>query len=246
MRVHLQPAFVLHSRHYRDSSLLLEVLTAEYGRISLVAKGARRSVRGRSSGAILQPFTPLLLSFSGKSEMKTLVGSEVAGEVPALRGERLYSGIYLNELLMRLMHRNDAHPGLFIAYGDAVASLGDSGALGDILRRFEFNLLDELGYGFDLRADGYNGEDVQSGRWYYYHQEFGLVEQRAKAAPGIPVFSGADMLAVAAGERSDAARLAAKRLLRYALAGHLGDQPLKSRELFRRPPSSTVTQEKSE
>ena len=105
MRVQLQPAFVLHSRHYRDSSALVEVFTNEYGRIGLVAKGARRSVRGRASGAILQPFIPLLLSFSGRAELKTLTASEVAGEVRSLKGERLFSGIYLNELLMRLLHQ---------------------------------------------------------------------------------------------------------------------------------------------
>ena len=147
MRVQLQPAFVLHSRPYRDSSALLEVLTSEFGRISLVAKGARRSVRGRSNGAILQPFIPLLLSFSGRAELKTVTGSEVAGDVVSLKGERLFSGIYLNELLIRLLHRNDTHPNLFIAYADAIATLGGERSMDDTLRQFEFILLEELGYG---------------------------------------------------------------------------------------------------
>ncbi len=232
MRVQLQPAFVLHSRHYRDSSALVEVFTNEYGRIGLVAKGARRSVRGRASGAILQPFIPLLLSFSGRAELKTLTASEVAGEVRSLKGERLFSGIYLNELLMRLLHRNDPHPDLFLAYGEAVAALGTTQSMDDVLRRFELNLLDGLGYGFDLRVDGYTGEKVEADRWYYYHQEFGLVEQKESGGDH-PAFNGADLLLIAEGKYSDSARRTGKRLLRQALAGHLGDKPLKSRDLFR-------------
>lgn len=234
MRVALQPAFVLHTRHYRDSSALLDILTAEHGRMSLVAKGARRTVRGRSSGAILQPFIPLLLSFSGRSELKTLTASEVAGQVLSLRGERLYSGIYLNELLLRLLHHNDAHMDLFIAYGDAVASLGGDQPVDEILRQFEFILLEQLGYSFDLGIDGYSGETVCEDRWYHYHQEFGLVERRSPSGPDNPVFSGRDLLAIAAGEHGDSVRKTSKRLLRLVLAGHLGDKPLKSRELFRR------------
>jgi DNA repair protein RecO (recombination protein O) len=233
LRIQLQPAFVLHSRPYRDSSALLEVLTAQYGRISLVAKGARRTVKGRSSGAILQPFVPLLLSFSGRAELKTLTASEVAGEVRALKGDRLFSGMYLNELLVRLLHRNDSHPGLFIAYGEAVASLASEGSLDEILRRFEFKLLEELGYSFDLQVDGHSGEAISESSWYYYHQEFGLVEQGEAMGPDKPVFSGADLLAIARGERGEAASHASKRLLRVALAGHLGDKPLNSRDLFR-------------
>ena len=239
MRVQLQPAFVLHSRPYRDSSALLEVLTSEFGRISLVAKGARRSVRGRSNGAILQPFIPLLLSFSGRAELKTVTGSEVAGDVVSLKGERLFSGIYLNELLIRLLHRNDTHPNLFIAYADAIATLGGERSMDDTLRQFEFILLEELGYGFDLRVDGHSGAGVCETSWYYYHQEFGLVEQGATSNPGSPVFLGADLLAIAEGGHNPETRQAAKRLLRHVLAGHLGDKPLKSRELFLRTTSHT-------
>jgi DNA repair protein RecO (recombination protein O) len=237
VRVQLQPAFVLHSRQYRDSSLLLEVFTTQFGRITLVAKGARRAVRGRSRGAILQPFIPLLLSYSGRSELKTLIGSEVAGVAPALKGERLFSGIYLNELMVRLLHQHDAHPGLFVAYGDAVASLSSEEPLDDVLRRFEFNLLEQLGYGFDLLTEGNSGDPIDGRLWYCYHQDIGLVEQRKgeSPSPGQPVFAGSDLLDIARGELSENARRAAKRLFRQALAGHLGGKPLKSRELFARP-----------
>lgn len=234
MRVQLQPAFVLHSRNYRDSSHLLEVMTSQYGRIALVSKGSRRAVRGRAKGAILQPFIPLLVSFTGRSELMTLTGSEVAGPANALVGERLFSGIYLNELVVRLLHRNDAHPDLFIAYAHAVASLAGDEPLDEVLRRFEFNLLDELGYSFDLGIDGHSGEPVEEKYWYHYHQEFGLVRQQTASSPDNRVYSGEDLLGIAAGVESDAVRLTSKRLLREVLAGHLGEKPLMSRELFRR------------
>ncbi len=234
MRVKLQPAFILHSRPYRDSSQILDVLTAEYGRISVVAKGSRRRQRGGSSAAVLQPFIPLLLSFSGRSEMKTVTASEVAGSPRTPAGIRLFSGLYLNELLVRLLHQHDPHPVLFLAYGDAINALKNDGAVDEVLRRFEFTLLQELGFGFELSVDGNNGEAICAGNWYHYDNEYGLVREEVATASGRPVFPGNDLLAMAAGEFGEPVQGTAKRLLRRALAGHLGDTPLKSRDLFRR------------
>ena len=124
--VALQPSYVLHSRPYRDTSALLEVFTAEQGRISMVARGARRRTRGGSGSALLQPFNPLLLSFSGRAELKNLGATESAGTPRQLRGQRLFSGLYLNELLVRLLHRHDPHPQLFAAYGATLDALAGS------------------------------------------------------------------------------------------------------------------------
>jgi DNA repair protein RecO (recombination protein O) len=129
MRINLQPAYVIHSRPYRDTSALLEVFTAEYGRISLVARGTRRQTRRGSKAALLQPFSPLLLSFSGRMELKTLSAIEPVKGMSALRGERLFSGLYMNELLVRLLHRNDAHPELFAAYDYALKALAGNAAV---------------------------------------------------------------------------------------------------------------------
>lgn len=233
MRVNLQPAYVIHSRPYRDSSALLDVFTAEYGRIGLVARGARRQNRRGGSAALLQPFTPLLLSFSGRTQLKSLVATESARGMLVLRGERLFSGLYLNELLVRLMHRNDAHPTLFAAYDRALSALAGSTAVDAILRRFEFTLLDELGYGFDPGVEGSSGQPINAARWYRYEPGVGLVD----GSQGGSVFSGADLLALAAGDYTGSARQAAKRLLREALAVHLGSEPLRSRELFRTAPA---------
>lgn len=242
MRVKLQPSFVLHSRPYRDSSALLEIFTAEYGRLSLVARGARRQSRRKGSGgALLQPFTPLLLSFSGRSELKTLVATETAGTAIALRSRRLFSGMYVNELLVRLLHRHDAHPRLFAAYGETLQLLKDSAVVDTVLRRFELTLLDELGYSFDFARDGASGERVQSTMWYRYMPELGLVSSADGDGRSASLYAGSDLLAMAAGELGGDQRLVARRLLREVLAVHLGDAPLRSRELFRagRPVSSS-------
>ncbi len=251
MRVNLQPAYVMHSRPYRDSSALLDVFTAEYGRVSMVARGTRRPSRRGSGVALLQPFVPLLLSFSGRSDLKTLVATEPAQGLFALRGERMFSGMYMNELLVRLLHRNDAHPALFAAYDQALKALAGNSVADAVLRGFELTLLDELGYGFDLAADGTSGQPIHATLWYRYAPGVGLVVCQDIAACPTAVFAGSDLLVMASGEFSGAVRLTAKRLLREALAVHLGDTPLRSRELFRLagarplPRTEQVRQEKS-
>ena len=234
MRIKLQPAFILHSRPYRDSSQILEVLTAQYGRLSLVAKGSRRKQRGGSGAAVLQPFIPLLLSFSGRAEMKTMTAVEMAGEPRTLSGTRLFSGLYLNELLVRLLHKHDSHPALFLAYDNALGDLKDGEVVDKLLRCFEFTLLQELGFGFELGVDGATGEAVSADGWYRFDEEYGLVRQENATASQRPVFLGGELLIMAGGEFGESVKGTAKRLLRQALASQLGDKPLKSRDLFRR------------
>lgn len=233
MRVNLQPSYILHSRPYRDSSALLDVFTAEYGRISLVARGVRRQSRKGSKTALLQPFTPLLLSFAGRSELKTLSTIEAAGMAFTLRGERMFSGMYVNELMVRLLHQNDAHPRLFAAYGKTLESLVAETFLDTVLRQFELTLLDELGYSFDFDVDGVSGQPVCESTRYHYDPEYGLVAQKDAPNKAPSAYAGADLLQMASGEYGGEVRLTAKRLLREVLAAHLGDAPLRSRDLFR-------------
>jgi DNA repair protein RecO (recombination protein O) len=236
LRVNLQRAHVLHGRDYRDSSRILEIFTPEYGRLSVLVRGvrgARKSAAARS--AQLQPFRPLLLSFSGKADLKTLTAVEPDGALRALPGERLYSGLYMNELLVRLLHRFDPHPALYRQYHEALERL-ELVATPDIelvLRGFEYQLLEELGYGFDLGSDGMVGEPLRDDTWYNYHQEYGLVEQGRQRGAGA-AYLGADLLALRQGEFTTRVRQAAKQLMREVLSGHLGETPLRSRSLFRR------------
>ncbi|MEQ8514070.1 MAG: DNA repair protein RecO [Chromatocurvus sp.] len=234
MRITLQPAYLLHRRPFRDSSQLLEVLTAEHGRLGLVARGVRRKSRGGSSGSLLQPFAPLLLSFSGSGELKTLTGIEAGGGIAPLRGDALLSGFYLNELAVRLLHRDDPQPAIFAAYAVALAALADGGAIEEALRAFEFSLLEALGYRVELAVDAAGGCDITDQGCYSYRPGVGLVPQGPSGVAEVSagVYAGADLLAVARGDYRGSAGQAAKRLARAALAELLGGRPLRSRELF--------------
>ena len=241
MKVVLQPAYLLHRRPFRDSSQIIELLTAEHGRLSVVARGVRRKARGGSIGAVLQPFVPLLASFTGRAEMKTLTAVEVAGAPYGLRAEAVFSGLYLNELLVRLLHRHDPHPALFARYGDTLDALATAQAPDAALRRFELKLLDELGYSLDLATDAASGAPLSPDTWYRYETERGLVAISSGQQTDIPTFPGEDLIAMAREDFGGSAGRTAKRLLRQALAAHLGERPLLSRNLFPRGSSGAIT-----
>ncbi|AFL72667.1 DNA repair protein RecO [Thiocystis violascens] len=224
-------AFVLHRRDYTNTSLLLEVFGIGVGRFAVIAKGARRPRNPAS--ALLQPFQPLWLAAVGRGEVRTLTRSEGAGRPMTLQGRALLGGFYLNELLIRLLVRHDAHDPLFAFYQDALARLAEGGELETLLRRFELRLLDELGYGPTLDREAGGREPVLAERSYRYEAERGL--RRAAAVETGPVLSGATLLALTRGEDLDLAqRREARILLRGILTPYLGERPLNSRELYQR------------
>lgn len=227
----LVPAFVLHARDYRDTSLLIEFFTPSFGRISAVAKGARRLQRGTSQRAILQPLQPLLIAWSGRSELKSLRTAEVRAPMIPLRGHALFSAFYMNELLCRLLQREDEQMQLFADYETALEQLGGDLPLDITLRRFELCLLEALGYGFSLVHEGESGMPVAAERHYHFDPQRGLVPTQ-KIHAGQTLFSGADLLAFARGDFTDSARRSAKLLCRAALHVHLGGKPLQTRSLF--------------
>jgi DNA repair protein RecO (recombination protein O) len=231
VRVELQPAYVLHTRSYRDSSLLVELLSRDYGRIAAVAKGAKTGARKRA-GKPLQPFTPILASWLGKTSLKTLTQREMTKAIPALLGDSLYSGLYINELLVRVLQHEDPHPGIFDLYHQTLLSLGGDLPVDVSLRYFELGLLEALGYGIDLNLDSEHGEPIFENRDYHYINEVGLVPVQSSSEKRPGVFRGKDLCQMAAGQYSEEARLCAKRLLRQALAPLIGDKPLNSRSLF--------------
>lgn len=234
MRVLLQPAWLLHSRPYRDSSQLLDVFTLDHGRLGLVARGVHRRSRGGSIGALLQAFRPLLLSFGGRGELLQLHAVEAPSASLPLAAERLFSGLYLNELLVRLLQRHDPHPELFAAYGTALEALAGSEPPGPPLRHFERQLLDTLGYHLQPDVDASSGNTVRPDASYRFHPETGLWPAGVAEPGPEPVFEGRHLLAIARGNYAGEHASAARALLRQALAVHLGDRPLRSRELFRR------------
>ena len=218
-----QPAYVLHSRAYRESSALVDFLTPQ-GRLRAVLRGARGK-----AGTLARPFVPLDVEFRGRGELKTVGRLEAAGIPNLLSGDALFSGIYLNELLIRLLPAEDPHPAIFEHYAMSVLALAQGRALEPLLRAFEWRLLDELGYGFALDLD-FNGQPVVAGGLYRLQTDSGLVPV-GQLQPG--VFQGAELLAMAEADWSvPGALAAAKRLMRQAMAPHLGGRPLVSRELF--------------
>jgi len=169
----MQPAWVLGRRSYGDNGLLVELFMADGGRCSAVARGVFRRKAGGSLASLLQPFHPLLIRLAGRGELKTLVAAESPTPAYLLRGEDLLSGLYLNELMIRVLPRFDPYPAVFMGYGEAIESL--QGAVGEMaLRRFELILLSELGYRVDWWLDG-SQDPIQEARDYLYHPSQGFM-----------------------------------------------------------------------
>ena len=229
-RIDQQPGFVLHSYPYRETSLIVEVFSRDHGRIGLVAKGARRpmsQLRG-----VLMAFQPLLIDWSGGGEMKTLVRAEWQGGQPLLGGQALLCAYYLNELLMRLLPREDPHPVLFRAYGDALRALAAGEGQEVILRRFELALLQELGYGLQLDSDA-DGAPVRPELRYAYIIERGAVPLDEYGIDDASVVAGRVLLDMARGDFREPETLAgAKALMRRLIPHYLGGQVLQSRRVF--------------
>lgn len=230
MRIELEPGYALHARPYRETSLLLEAFTRGHGRIGLVARGARGQ-RSRLRG-VLRPFAPLLLSWSGRGELATLTGAEPTAAARLTSGRLLAGGLYLNELLVRLLARNDPHPALYDAYDAALTALVSDESPEPVMRVFETRLLSELGYGLTLERDA-EGRALRPDALYHYHLESGavLVHQPVE---GMLVVHGETLMALRQGRFDNPRSLReAKRLTRAALSRYLGDRPLRSRELWR-------------
>ncbi|MBB72638.1 MAG: DNA repair protein RecO [Legionellales bacterium] len=225
----LATAYVLHTRPYRDTSLLVEFFTASKGRLCAVAKGARRAKSPWRS--LLQPFTPLLIDTVGKHELVTLRTAEPSSMQHPLTGTGLLSGIYLNELLMRLLHRYDPHERLFQHYQQTLAQLGQDSDIATSLRRFEWQLLQEIGYGLQLHLA--NQQPVQAEQHYVFDLHTGLRATELTTTINATIYRGKDLLAIEAGDFTAPEVLrSAKRLMRQVFTELLGDKPLKSRELF--------------
>ncbi len=231
-RVELQPVWLLHRRDYRDSSQILEALSCDHGRIGLVARGVRRA-NSRLRG-VLEPFQPLLLSWSGRGELQTLTGAERQQTLPRLVGDALMAGFYLNELLLRLLARHDPHPDLFGHYTDAVHALSSTVRVAVAVRRFEWQLLEALGVAPDLLHEMDDGTRVQPGRWYRVDPEAGVC---ALAGPGPAVQDapGEALLAIAGNDLDNADEQTlrqAGRVLRQLLEVRLDGRALKTRQVL--------------
>jgi DNA repair protein RecO (recombination protein O) len=226
-----QPAFVLHTYPFRETSLLVEAYTRAHGRVALVARGARRP-RSALRGVLL-PFQPLLLSWSGKRELRTLTRAEWQGGTAALRGQALICGFYLNELLLKLTPRDDPHERLFSVYEATLAALAGSADQAAALRRFEMALLRDLGYAVILDRDVGRDEPVVREETYVYVVEHGPVAARAAPGNGVKL-SGQTLIDMQSGTfTSPATQQQSKVLMRTLINHYLGDQVLHTRQLLR-------------
>lgn len=228
-----QPAYLIHRRPYRETGLLLDVLTPAYGLKGLVAHGARRS--NSPLAGLLQPNRPLLVSWRGRGELGAVRAVDSAGPAFRLTGRALWCGLYLSELIQRLLDREEPCPELFAHYQQALDKLqysdGDSASEQAVLRAFERRLLDVLGYGLILDVTGDTAEPLQANGDYRYQPDAGALA----VGKGVAV-SGRSLLAIARDDYTDpGVREDAKRLMRACLAVHLGGKPLVSRALFGAP-----------
>jgi DNA repair protein RecO (recombination protein O) len=229
VRVEQQAAFILHHRPFRDTSQILDVLSREYGKLSLVARGSR-APKSRLRG-ILRPFLPLAMSWVQRSDLGTLTGAEMHGAPLRLTGDALLSGYYVNELLLHFLHRHDPQPEIFDIYVRAIEALGASDHVAPCLRRFEIELLGALGYALNLDHEADSQDPLQPDISYEYRSEQGAV--RVARSEGQLVFTGAVLKAIAE-QRFDEEQVlrAANRLLREVIGFHLGGKELKSRKVL--------------
>ncbi len=256
-RIDLQTAYILHTRPYRDTSLIADVFTPQFGTLALIGRGAR-GTRSRLRG-IVQPFRRLVVSWAGRSELRTLTRAEEDGAPLWLTGQALVIGIYLNELVLRLMERDDPHPVIFAHYEAMLAALAtqppaatDPGIPRRLyersLRIFEKVLLRELGYGLILDHDVGTGDAIDPAAMYRYDCLRGPSLDGGGSNhddhADVMLVRGASLSSLDGGKLDDPQSLQdAKKMLRTALARHLGGRPLNSRRLlttYRNPKASTV------
>ena len=247
-QVDSQPAYLLHRREYRESSLLVELFTPEFGRMSVVAKGAR-SAKSDKKG-LLQPFQPLLVWWRGRGDLKNLTNVESSGHLPLLKAKVLASGFYVNELVMKLTQRHDAHLLLFNQYHDCLNALAHldrdtqihNALLQASLRYFEMNLIQSIGYGISLDCQADNGQPIHENGHYLFYPDYGAVACKSNAivAEGALMINGRSLLAIhnqcLIDDVEDAHQTLVlkqvKQLNRLLLNRLLGGQTLHSRSLL--------------
>jgi DNA repair protein RecO (recombination protein O) len=229
-RLENEPAFILHSYPFRETSLLLEIFSRNHGRLAVVARGARRprsALRG-----LLMGFQPLQLSWFGKGEVRTLHSAEWEGGQPLLQGTALLCGFYLNELLVNLMARDDAHEQLFDYYRLTLQRLAQEADHAAILRSFEKHMLQELGYALSLEQEADTGKPIDPGAAYRYVVERGALADNLDEPDGLKL-AGKTLLDMAADDYRDAVSVQqSKQLMRMLLNHYLAGKVLHTRELI--------------
>ncbi len=229
-RAEHQPGYVLHTYPYKETSLIVEAFTRAFGRVALLARGARRP-RSAMRGVLLS-FHPLRLGWSASTELGNLISAEWSGALQPLAGRALMCGFYLNELVLRLLPRDDAHEALFDHYAEALSGLSGTASHAVVLRAFEKRLLAELGYAPLLERDAASGEPIDPERQYVYEPERGPMP--TSKSNGDLVVSGRTLLDLAADEFArPQTREEARMLLRALIGQRLHGQTLHTRAVLK-------------
>ncbi|MBO68061.1 MAG: DNA repair protein RecO [Acidiferrobacteraceae bacterium] len=230
-RVFNERAYVLHQRAYSETSLLLDIFSERHGRVALIAKGVKQK-KSRILG-ILGPFQEILCSWSGRGEIKTLTGADAVGRREYLGGSRIFCGYYINELILRMLHREEPHQALFEAYRLAIQSIPDDADVERTLRIFEKHLLRELGYGLHLNQDSRDSSLIDPDTVYCYVRQVGPIAAEAQGCEDGVLVHGESLLALRDEQAfSDLHRKELKRLTRFAINENLDGKRLRSRDMF--------------
>ncbi|MBT4929018.1 MAG: DNA repair protein RecO [Cellvibrionales bacterium] len=233
MRVESEPGFILHTIPYRETSLLVDIFTLNHGRLRCVAKGFRKPNK-KGIAKTLFPYSEHHFQWQGRGELKTLTQADPIQAPVFLKQESLFVGLYINELLYKLLHQNDPHQSLYEFYRQLMTQQSTSEIQQPVLRRFEMLLLEELGYGLVLDAEAETGQAVSAESLYYYIPDQGLKLIQDQTADNLHAFSGADIMALCQGQLEQQSVLrAAKKLTRQVIDFYLDGKELNSRELYR-------------
>lgn len=235
--VNTQIAYILHKRAYRETSSIIEIVTKDYGRVALMARGCR-GAKSRIAGNLML-FSPLVVSWQGKGNLPYLKSVERADlKAPSLKSKSLLSAMYINELLMYLLHKDDVNEAIFELYHHCLYELEDQAKIEITLRKFEIKLLELLGFGLNLHTEADTRESLRDDAMYYYYLEHGPVLCSDSNIDSVPKISGENLRALA-NESFDVVSknpqflLELKHLMRFIINHHLGNKKLNSRDLFR-------------
>jgi len=224
--------FILHKRNYRESSQLLDIFTRANGLVSVIAKGGRS--RRSPFYLSLQLFSVLEVGYQGKSDLQTLTRADTLEVISFTSAEKTFCGYYVNELLLHLLHRYDPHPELFDRYRKTLQQLAHADSPEAQLRYFEVDLLSEIGYGLNLQTDTHTEKTLEAERVYYFQPDAGAFPAAGQQTSTFPRLHGRTLIELSEYNLASAQSLKeAKHLMRYLLNVHLGDKPIKSRDLFK-------------
>ncbi|ATI03282.1 MULTISPECIES: DNA repair protein RecO [Cycloclasticus] len=228
-RVEHQTGFILKSQGFKENSSIHQVFTRDYGVLSILSKGSKKN--NSKYGSLLQAFRALSLSWIGKSDLKTLISIEDPENIPQLKGAALYCGFYVNELILCLLHKHDAHPYLFDAYRDVIVLLSKGLSLEVHLREFEKKLFDGIGYGLMLEYDSEYQRPIDPSKYYIYHPGQGPRLTNNENHPDTVL--GSTLINLNNNNLQGKTELKqAKRLMRRLIDNQLDGKILKSRDLF--------------